>query len=167
MTRITTGTIHAFTYKEGLLSPVAHDLRLDLGRFQIDVDGDEVRGTFWPDSLTVAGAMRDGRLDPTALKPKDTREIVGNIQQKILHTRQFPEVRFEGRRDGASCTGTLTLCGRSQPLSFAVGAGDGALRGRVTLVPSRFGIPPFKALLGAIKLKDAVDIVFDLPAGGP
>ena len=52
-----------FTKKEGLLSKVAHDLRLSLARFEISRDGDTVRGRFWPDTLTVDGAMRDGRLD--------------------------------------------------------------------------------------------------------
>ena len=36
--------------------------------------------------------------------------------------------------------------------------------GEVTLTPTRWGIKPFKALMGAIKLKDRVLIRFDLPA---
>lgn len=35
-----------FTYKEGLLSAVAHDLKLRVTRFTIDTEGDAVRAEF-------------------------------------------------------------------------------------------------------------------------
>ena len=47
-----------FTFREGLLSPIAHDLRLRLERFEIAHDDETVEGRFWPDSLVVEGAIQ-------------------------------------------------------------------------------------------------------------
>lgn len=163
---ITTGTIQVFTFKEGLLSKVAHDLRLTLGQFEIDFDPESgsISGRFSPATLTVDGAMRDGRVDEGALKPKDKREIQGNIQKKILHTARHPEAVFTGSLDGTKVSGDLSLAGRTAPLDFTATVTDGRIRGRATLVPTRWGIQPYKALLGAIKLQDRVEVTFDLPA---
>lgn len=160
----TDGTIQVFTFKEGLLSKVAHDLRLTLTRFEITRDGDAVRGRFWPETLEVDGAMRGGRLDPGGLKPKDKRDIHQNMTRKVLQTSRHPVVELDATRDGARLQGQLTLNGRTQPITCAVSEAGGRLTGRVTLVPSRWGVQPFKALMGAIKLQDRVEISFDLPA---
>ena len=166
--KLQTGTIHVFTFKEGLLSRVAHDLRLTLHRFEIAVDGRHVSGRFWPESLSVDGAIGTrGALDTSTPKPKDRREIHGNITDRILQTQRFPEVRFEGLRSGAgwALRGDLHMRGHSIPISIDAQVTDGILSGDVELTPSRWGIAPFKALLGAIRLQDRVRIRFKLPLG--
>ncbi|MCA9546446.1 MAG: YceI family protein [Myxococcales bacterium] len=160
----TEGTVQVFTFKEGLLSKVAHDLRLSLARFEISRDGDTVRGRFWPDTLTVDGAMRDGRLDADGLKPKDKRDIHQNMTRKVLQTDRNPVVELEATHAGGRLQGQLTLNGRRQPIACAVTEAGGRITGRVTLVPTRWGVQPFKALMGAIKLQDRVEVTFDLPA---
>src|SRR5512134_2460152 len=91
------GRIQVFTFKRGLLSKVAHDLRLDLERFEVQTDGERVKGRFFVDSLRVEGAIKNGELDADALSEVDRREIVGNIRDSILHTERHPEAVFEGR----------------------------------------------------------------------
>lgn len=163
------GEIHVFTFKEGLLSKVAHDLRLTLERFEIAVDGDVVRGRFWPGSLGVDGTMRDGKLDPKGISDKDKRDIRGKISDKVLHTSRHAEVAFEGRAttgdDGHHrIEGTLALHGRRAPLTVTTVVDDAGARGEVTLTPSQWGIAPFKALLGAIKLHDRVVVRWSVTA---
>jgi hypothetical protein len=41
------------TYKDGLLSPLGHDLVLGVTRFTIEVEGDRVEASFAADSLRV------------------------------------------------------------------------------------------------------------------
>ncbi len=160
----TAGTVRVFTFKDGLLSKVAHDLQLTLTRFEVTRDGDALTGRFWPATLTVDGSVKGGRVDPGGLRDKDKRDILNNINTKVLHTDRHPVAQFEGQRDGARVRGTLTLNGRSQPVDFAVREADGRVTGTVSLVPSRWGIAPFKALMGAIKLQDRVEVRLDLPA---
>lgn len=169
MKRITLGTINLFTYKDGLLSAIAHDLRMSLERFEIEVDTDSqtVAGRFWPSSLRIDGAMKDGQLEPKGLSERDRRDIHNNITDKVLRTDHHPEVRFHGKLaiDAAigRLDGTLTLNGQDAPLAVTLRREGGRYRGEADLVPSRWGVAPFKALMGAIKLQDRVRITFDLP----
>jgi hypothetical protein len=44
---------------------------------------------------------------------------------------------------------------------------DGRLRGRARLTQSEWGIKPFRGLMGALRVRDSLEVVFDgrLPAG--
>lgn len=170
MNGTTEGTVQVFTFKEGLLSSVAHDLRLGLKRFELTVNGDTLTVRFWPESLEVDGPMKNGQLDAGGLSAKDRRDIHENIVEKILHTARNPEGRFEGRitpGEGPvrTATGTLTLHGQSQPLSVTARVENGRAKGEVDLVPTKWGIAPYKALMGAIKLQDRVRVSFDVKVG--
>ena len=162
-----TGRIEVLTFKEGLLSKVAHDLSIDLGRFQLETDGTRIHAKLFLTSLSVEGVMNKGVFDAHGLSESDRHDIAGNIQNKILHTKQHPEATFTGTasRGGGkhSVRGELTLVGKSREISFDVREVDGHWRGEVELVPTRWGIAPFKALLGAIKLQDRVVVRFDCP----
>lgn len=158
----TAGTIRVFTFKEGLLSKVAHDLQLTLGRFTIELEDGAVRGRFWPATLRIDGAMRDGRLDPGGLSDKDRREIHGNITRTILKTDRHPEVELDATAGDGRLRGTLRMMGREAPIELRYTQTDGRVRGEVELVPTRWGIAPYKALLGAIKLQDRVRVEVDL-----
>ncbi len=161
------GVVEVLTFKEGLLSKVAHDLLLRVERFDVETDGQHVSARFYPASLVVVDAMRDGQLQPGTLGERDKSEITGNIRSKILRVDEHPEVTFEGegreRETGHHLEGALRMVGQVHPVAFEARARDGRLQGEVELVPSRWGIKPFKALLGAIKLRDRVVVRFDLP----
>jgi len=159
------GHIQVFTFKRGLLSKVAHDLRLRLDRFEVKTDGERVEGRFHLDTLGVEGAMKNGELDTSALSDADKSEIVQNIRQTILHTERHPDALFEGRAQrtpgGWRVRGALELAGRREEIELSARAVDHRIQGEIELVPTRFGIEPFKALLGAIKLADRVIVRFD------
>lgn len=161
------GRIEVLTFKDGILSKVAHDLLLELGRFEIRTDGTRVEGKLALTSLSVVGVMHRGVLDPHGLSDGDRHDIEGNIQGKILHTKDHPEATFVGHAQRGeskhSVKGALTLAGKTQEIAFEVREADGHWRGEVELVPTRWGIQPFKALLGAIKLQDRVVVRFDFP----
>ena len=166
MTTTGPAKITVFTFKDGLLARLAHDLQLTLGRFEVVRTGTAVRGSFWPASLTVDGAMgRGGVVDTQTLSAADRRKIADNIAQSVLKLEQFPEASFVGEVEAGAraVAGTLTLAGRSAPLRVELRAQEGRLRGEVTLVPSRWGVAPYRALAGAIKLQDRVLVRVDLP----
>ena len=159
------GTVRVFTFKEGLLSRVAHDLRLDVGEFRIELDGDTVEAKVDANSLTVDGVMKKGRLDRNGLRKRDMAQIQRTIRDEIFQTNRFPEIDFSGQRDGSRVSGQLHLKGRRAQVSFTANESGDRWRGRFEIQPSRWGIAPYKALMGAIKLKDRVVVEFDLEAG--
>ncbi len=156
---IETGTIQIFSYKEGLLSKLAHDLRFTLERFRIQREGSQIQAQFWPESLRGDGVMREGQLLPDLLSAKDWRDIRNNIEKKILKTAKFPVIRFQGQVEAGELRGQLELMGRSTPIQIPLEEG---LKGRLEIQPSRWGIKPFKALMGAIRVQDRVLIEFQL-----
>jgi len=165
--KITDGTVHVFTYKDGVLSRLGHDIRLSLSGFEVEVDGERVDGRFRTTGMVVDGAIRGGRLDADTFSAKDLRDIRDNIDDKVLHTRRHPEARYTGtvRDDGDRVVvrGTLHLVGRSRAVEVVARREGGRLKGKVELTPTRWGIKPFKALLGSIRIQDRVDVQIDLP----
>ena len=166
MTAPEPATIHVFTFKDGLLARLAHDLRLSLQRFEVRREGASLRGTFFPDSLVVDGVVgKGGRLDPEGLGAGDRDKIRRNMEGEILHTAAHPDITFTGALEpGDIVAGQLTMVGKTCPVRAPVRVAGGRIRAEFTLVPSQWGIAPYKALAGAIKLQDRVVVAIDLPA---
>jgi hypothetical protein len=177
---MTGDSIWVFTFKEGLLSRVAHDLRLHVDRFSIVREStgaersspsqstEDIVGRFEANSLIVDGVMHDGRLDPGGLGARDKAKIGETIRSEILRTRSHPTIEYRGRvtLEGARVRvdGTLTMVGVKRPL-LVIGTREGErVRASVTLRPSEFGIAPYKALAGAIRLQDRVLLEIDVSA---
>jgi len=167
-TTITEGTIHIFTYKEGVLSRLAHDLRLSVKKWELVVDGRDVRASFDPRSLEVDGVVRGQRVDDKILTPKDLSDIAENIEKHVLKTARHPQITYEGRLVAAKAgkltiRGKLMLVGRAGPLEFGLERIGDKLVGQATILQTRWGITPFKAALGSIKIKNDVGVKVDLP----
>jgi len=163
--------LSVFTFKEGLLSPVAHDLRLDVGRWSARVDKTgpgavALTAAFDASSLTVAGVMRDGRLVKDVLGPRDTDKIARNIREEVLSSTRHPSISWRGQ--GAIVAGTprvdgeLTLVGKTKRLSARVRKEgvDPLWVIETTVHQPDFGIKPYSAMLGALKIKP--DVVVSL-----
>ncbi len=155
-----------FTFKEGLLSPMAHDLRLRIGNFSIEVDEakSSVVASFDTTSLRVDTPMKDGAENPSALSPADKEKIAGQIRDDVLHSSKHPAATFRSqsvaaRADGGyDVTGELTLHGVTKSLSGATQLVDGRQQLDLTLHQPDFGITPYKAMLGTLKIQPDVKV---------
>lgn len=161
--------LYVHTFKEGLLSRLGHDLRLSLGRFEVEVADGKLKARFWPESLRVEGAMRRGSLDPHAISDADREKIHRAICTEILHTAHHPEAVLEAdvRDDprGFRIEGNLTLRGSRRSLpDIMIRQEEGLLRAEVTLAPTRWGIKPYRALGGALRLQDKINVAIDFPS---
>lgn len=179
-----THQILLFTFKEGLLSRVAHDLRLHVEHFTITRDDEHITARIEPASLVVDGVMHGARLDPDGLGPRDRSKITQTIRTDILRTRQHPNIEFRGRlelpelsgrdrpreqssgRPGPAeplrCVGELWLMGVRRPLTILARREGTRVRASFDVQPSDFGIAPYKALAGAIRLQDRARVELDL-----
>ena len=154
-----------FTFKEGLLSAVAHDLEIEVARFQIDVDERTrtVEGRFDAASLRVVCAMRDGKEDKSALSDSQKREIEGNIARDVLVSAKYPEVRFvstsvDGAGDAFHVKGQLALHGKRKTVDVAVRKERSRYVATATVHQPDFGIRPYTALFGTLKVKADVEV---------
>lgn len=151
------------TYVQGALSAMGHDLELRVGRLRIEVDdaSGAIRATFDPSSLQVVGAMKGGARDPGALGAADRRKIEANIRKDVLHPSKHPEIRFESSSVDAGSgvhhvRGELTLHGTTRTVAFDVIEHPDRYEARVPLHQPDFGIRPYKAPLGVLKVKPEV-----------
>lgn len=155
-----------FTFKEGLLSPVAHDLRLRVGSFWIEVaeGAGSVVASFDLGSLTVDTPMKEGAPNPNALSPADKLKIASQIREDVLHSARYPEAKFRSssvtaRADGGyDLTGELTLHGVTKLLVARTSLVSGRQQLELTLHQPEFGIAPFRAMLGTLKIRADVQI---------
>jgi hypothetical protein len=152
--------LRVYTYKTGLLSPVAHDLQLSLEHWELRREDAELVFLARLESLRVEGPVVRGKLDPRGISDRDRTKIKGHIGDTVLHTAEHPVAIFKGQQEGSILRGPLRLRGQAHEISFALREVGGQIKGEVEIQPSRWGIAPFKALGGAIKLKDQVRIAF-------
>jgi hypothetical protein len=141
-----------YTYREGLLAAVGHDLCLRVTRFVIDV-GDAATGgpliaEFDAGSLQTTGGIN--RLD--------ARKIERNAARDVLDARRFPTIAFRSSRversgERARIDGALTLHGVTQELAFDAVGGAADWRAEVRLDQRDFGIAPYRAMLGALRVR--------------
>jgi polyisoprenoid-binding protein YceI len=161
-----------FTFKEGALSALAHDLELRVTRLSLELEGQRrLRATFDARSLVVLHALRDGR-PTTQLSAADRRKIEQTVTDDVLVVQRYPEIRFVGElqpvegaapRGAQTITGELTLHGRSRALSLRGEPHDGLLIVETTLYQPDYGIKPYSALLGALKIRPEVRVRLAAP----
>jgi polyisoprenoid-binding protein YceI len=160
------GTIQVFTFKEGLLSAVAHDLQIHLEKFDITLDGENVKGEFPLQSLNLVGPVENGVVQPDKYDAGKRADVHKAMNEDVLKTDRNPTARFSGRAapkgEGYSVSGELELGGQKGPLSFDVAKQGASYTGEFEIQPSRWGVEQYKAALGTIRLKDQVKIRFAL-----
>lgn len=154
--------LFVYTEREGALSAVGHDLKLRATDITVDRDGEDVRVTVAADSLKVEACIVDGGEKPVSAG--DRKKIEKNARKDVLGANKHPEIVFEGTLgdrsdDSYELAGELTLKGETNPVALNfVRDGDG-WRGEATLDQTRWGITPYKAFLGTLKVKPEVRVV--------
>jgi polyisoprenoid-binding protein YceI len=165
------GTVRVKTGRQGMASKVGHDLTLDAANWKatVTIDGDparsEVHATVEPRSLDVTAAT--GGAKPVS--DKDKKDIKKNISGLLGNESiTFTSTSVEVKSDTAlKVAGALSVAGQSRPVTLDLSATpDGRLSGSVTVVQTQFGIKPFSAMMGALKVKDEVEVVIDVALPG-
>ena len=156
-----------FTFTEGLLAGVAHDLKLRVTEFTIESDpaSGAVLATLEPSTLRVVCAMHDGVEDPEALSAHDHREIEHHIALEVLQPARYGELRFEGHlAEPGLLHGTLTLHGQMVELEVPVRREGSDWLAEVRLDQREWGIKPYRAMLGALRVQAEVVVRVRVPA---
>ena len=164
--------LQIFTFKDGVLARLAHDLRLSASAFEITLHHGTISAFFLADSLEVDGVAHGEQVDPGALSTHDKQKIQHTIQAEVLDSGRHPRIEVSGTLKQAQgrhfVEAELRLRGVQRSIEIPVTLADGKLTAECAFAPSAFGIAPYKALAGAIRLKDRVlvrvTIVADIDA---
>lgn len=157
-----------FTYKEGLLSAVAHDLKIRVTDFTVEMnDPSDVTARFDASSLRVVCPVKDGR-DAPGLSDNDRKTIEDSIKKDVLHTGKFAEIKFESSAsreagEGYQVRGSLNLHGQEKTVVVDVKPDGDKWVAEATLHQPDFGIKPFSAMMGTLKIKPDVRVRLSIP----
>ena len=169
-----TFTVQAFA--EGLFSAFGHDPVIAIRNFSGALKF--IPGTFESASLRISIDANSLAVTGEA-KEKDRSDIERTMRDEVLEVQKYPEIVFtstsistsrlsEGRYR-ARIIGDLTLHGATQKnvwISAETSVSGDSLRakGDFSLKQTDFGIKPFSAVGGTIKLKNDLKFVFDIVA---
>ena len=158
------------TYREGMAAKVGHDLVIEVTRWDATVDLTAVDRRAERRRALTGGAR--GRAWFKPLTDKDRSEIHKNIDDKVLKGqpiafRSTAVAAVRGRR-AVRRRRPAHMAGRTRPVTAQLDVGaDGRVGGTIPLTQSDWGIKPYRGLMGALKVRDELEIVLDarLPAG--
>ncbi len=117
------GKMSVYTFKEGLLSKIAHDLQIDVANYKVNVNIPEegfssgsLNVELQTNSLKVDFAMKDGQPNPGCLKEKDIADIEKDMFKKVLHPDKHPTLNFcskeiQEKEGGYRVSGELDMHG--------------------------------------------------------
>jgi polyisoprenoid-binding protein YceI len=161
------------TYREGVAAKVGHDLIIEVQRWEAVLEAAEDPSQSRLELTADARSLhpREGLRGIKPLTDKDRGEIRKNIDEKVLGGEPIAfrssAVTAAGET-GLDVQGELTMAGNTRPASFRlVVGGDGEVTGSTELVQSDWQIKPYRGLMGALKVRDSLEVVFEgrVPAG--
>jgi YceI-like domain len=162
------GTLQVRTYREGLAQKVGHDLIIDVGQWEAaaEVREDGTLAAVQLDADPRSLQVRDGLHGLKPLTDKDRGDILKTIDEKILGGRPivFRSTAVEPGNGALTVRGELELAGTRRPASFELtAAADGRVHGTLPVTQSEWGIKPYRGMMGALKVRDTVEVILDVP----
>ena len=160
-TQRSTITIHVG--KSGLFSAAAHEHTINA-----PISSGTVRESTAPHiEFTVETAKMTVKPDPT-IDAKDQATIQTHMEEMTLETKKFPEITFRSSRieriaEGQwKVDGDLSLHGVTKPVSLTVKQTGDSWTTHTVLKQTDFGIKPISIGGGMIKVKNEVEIGFQI-----
>ena len=161
-------TLSVRTGRSGAAAKAGHDLVIHVTSWEAElVVGEDpadssIELTADPTSLRVV----EGTGGMQALGDDDMANIHKTIDDEILRRQdiRFRSTRVQIEPDGSRirAEGDLTLVGETQPIAFDLAVGDaGALSATAVVTQTAWGMKPYSALFGALKVKDEVEVVLE------
>lgn len=160
------GTLHLLTGVEGKAARMGHDLVLDLSDWSAEADVTDGAPTAVRLRAGLASfAVQSGTGGAKPLSDKDRATIRKNALGS-MRADEHPEVTFSSTSispsdRGFQVTGDLSIGGRTSPVTVDLAVDGSALTARGSVVQTQFDVTPYSAMLGALRLRDRVDVALD------
>lgn len=164
------GRLLVKTARTGLGAKAGHDLTIEVTRWRGNVVVDAANPA--SSSVTVevdvdSFEVREGTGGVKPLTDADRADIKNTLRGKILNTGLHPTITFgssqvSGTAESFRIDGDLTIAGVTRPVTVEGQLAAGRAHGSAVIVQSRWGIRPYSAFLGALRLRDEVEVQFDI-----
>lgn len=157
------GTLSLRTRRDGVAARMGHDLTLSLTRWSATVSGESsVSVSVELDSLEV----REGTGGALPLTDTDRRDIRHNALKTLKVDRHgtatYQSTLVVRSPSGYSVEGNLTLAGVTKPVRLTVVEREPVFVVTAEIMQSAFGIKPYSAFFGALKIRDPVAVEIEI-----
>jgi polyisoprenoid-binding protein YceI len=161
-------TLSVRTGRTGAAAKAGHDLVLHVTAWHatLEVGSGPAGSSLVLDADATSMRVREGTGGMQALDDDDKANIEQTIDDEVLKGLPigFASTSVEMRGDDGrlDVSGNLTLFGTTHPIAFDVADdADGVLRGTAVVRQSDWGMKPYSALFGALKVADEVEVAID------
>src|SRR3954447_651958 len=153
------GTLIVHTRKGGAAAKAGHDLVIEVTKWQATYNDAAMTLTADAGSLRVRSGS-GGRSPPG---DHEKAGIAQTIDEEVLKRGaiEFRSTRVVRAGDRLDVEGELELLGRRAPVAFALTQSGGHLTGSATVKQTNWGIKPYSALFGTLKVQDEVEVAID------
>ena len=157
-------TLLVRTSRKGAASRAGHDLVIEVTAWSatLEVGEDSAPTTLELDADAGSLRVREGTGGVQKLGDDDKADIQKTIDEEVLLREpiRFRSTAIDAGDDGSVIvTGDLTLVGRTQPIEFGLRVdSEGGIAGTAVVKQSDWGIKPYSALFGALKVNDEVQL---------
>lgn len=156
-------TLSVRTKRGGAAAKAGHDLDMLVTAWEGTLEiGETSSAELTADATSLRVQKGTGGMQ--ALGDDDKANIHQTIDDEVLKRQDvvFRSTRVEPTDGGLGVEGELTLAGATQPITFDLTAGDdGTLSGTALVTQTRWGMKPYSALWGALKVLDDVEIALE------
>jgi polyisoprenoid-binding protein YceI len=159
-------SLHVETGRSGAAAKAGHDLIIDVTSWEATLEvGDASRLELSADPSSLH--VREGKGGMQALGDDDKADIRKTIDKDVLKKKDisFTSSSCESAGDGLKVSGDLEMGGKTQQVSFDLRESGGTLTGSAAVKQSDWGIKPYSALFGALKVNDEVKVVVEAKLG--
>ena len=153
------------TGRTGAASKAGHDLLMEVTSWSATLDPEaDPALTLTADSRSLRVLEGTGGIQ--ALDDDDRDGIRRTIDDEVLAGTpiEFRSTRLEPG-DPMRVEGELELRGVRRPISFELASGEDGVVGRTVVKQSDWGMKPYTALFGTLKVADEVEVAVDTRGG--
>jgi polyisoprenoid-binding protein YceI len=156
-------TLKVRVFKSGMFSAFAHDHEIEA-----PITQGSVSLSTKPSVELHVEARKLRVLDPK-LSPKNRSDVQKTMEgPQVLDSNRFTEISFHSTaveskgKEHWTVHGNLTLHGQSSPVAVDLNLRNGHYLGSARLKQRAFGITPVSIAGGTVKVKDEVEVEFDI-----
>jgi polyisoprenoid-binding protein YceI len=160
------GTLSVHTKRIGAAAKAGHDLLIHVTAWSATLTvGDE--SSLQLDADATSLRVQKGTGGAMTLGDDDKANIHTTIDDEILKRQDiaFRSTSVEVRDGGMRVEGDLTVRGTTRPIAFDLAVAEGRLTGEAVVKQTDWGMKPYSALFGALKVADEVRVEIDVRVG--
>jgi polyisoprenoid-binding protein YceI len=160
------GTLSVRTRRTGAAAKAGHDLLIHVTAWEATLEVADDAADARVELNADAGSLRvrEGTGGMQSLGDDDKANIQQTIDDDVLKGQAitFRSTEVTGADGRLSVQGELTLAGKTRPLEFDLVVGDdGTLSAVAVVKQTEWGMKPYSALFGALKVVDEVEVAVD------